>query len=405
MTSERWPIVTLGEIAKWGSGGTPRATVSQYYDGGTIPWAVIGDLNDGVVYDCKTKITQAGLDESSAKLIDVGSILVAMYGSIGKLGVAGIRLATNQAIAFAIPDEERVLPRFLFWYLYSQRSLLLAAGKGATQQNISQTVLKAWPIPVPSIERQRQIVATIEEHFSRLDAADSALGRAETQIDRLQRSFHATLLRSDWPKVHLRDVVISLRNGLFVPRPSSEPVGTRIFRISAVRPGHLDLEDVRFIPNEEPTVANYVLHGGDLLFTRYNGNSRFVGACAVVPHRMERTVYPDKLIRAVPNRSKVIPEFVALYLNDGEGRREIERRLKTTAGQVGIAGEQLLNLPIYVPPLDIQQRIVAQSLELAAACDRQRFAIKVLRRRCRRLRQSAIAKTFSQSDTSRVAAS
>src|SRR5574340_132259 len=73
-----WVLTTLGEPFKWGSGGTPRSGNAQFYDG-DIPWLVIGDLNDGVVHDSATKSTELGLKNSSAKLVEAGSILLAMY--------------------------------------------------------------------------------------------------------------------------------------------------------------------------------------------------------------------------------------------------------------------------------------------------------------------------------------
>ncbi len=94
-----WIGVKLGEIEIWGSGGTPSSTVQQYYDG-DIPWLVIGDLNDGYIYKSKKRISEAGLENSSAKIVAPGNVLVAMYGSIGKVGINKIPVATNQAIAF-----------------------------------------------------------------------------------------------------------------------------------------------------------------------------------------------------------------------------------------------------------------------------------------------------------------
>ena len=170
---EGWEWATLSDVAKWGSGGTPKKGVAGYYDG-AIPWAVIGDLNDGVVTESANSITELALSKSSAKPVEPGAILIAMYGSIGKLGVVGVPMATNQAIAFAKPYD--VLDSaYLFNYLLSQRNSLNSEGKGATQLNISQTILKAWPIPVPPLPEQRRIVAAIEEHFSRLDAAEASV--------------------------------------------------------------------------------------------------------------------------------------------------------------------------------------------------------------------------------------
>ncbi len=174
-----WVLTTLGEPFKWGSGGTPRSGNAQFY-GGDIPWLVIGDLSDGVVHDSVTKITELGLKNSSAKLVEAGSILLAMYGSIGKLGIAGKPLATNQAIAFTKTNE--IAPLYLFFFLKYVSNRLAGLGKGATQLNISQTVIKAFPFVLAPTNEQHRIVAKIEELFSGLDKGIENLKTARAQL-------------------------------------------------------------------------------------------------------------------------------------------------------------------------------------------------------------------------------
>ena len=176
-----WVLTTLGEAFKWGSGGTPKRTDTRFY-GGNIPWLIIGDLNDGVVTDSQTTITEEGLKESSTKWVEPGSILLAMYGSIGKLGIAGRRLTTNQAIAFTKPDP--VDAKYLFYYLMYTRGDLASLGKGATQKNISQTVIKAFPFVLAPQGQQKRIVAEIEKQFSRLDEAVATLKRDKANLKR-----------------------------------------------------------------------------------------------------------------------------------------------------------------------------------------------------------------------------
>lgn len=176
---ETWHKSTLGECFKWGSGGTPRRGVAEYYNG-DIPWLVIGDLNEGLVAVSERTITKTGLENSSAKLVEPGTLLLAMYGSIGKLGIAGVRLATNQAIAFALENE--IQTKYLFYFLQSSRTSLNKLGKGATQQNISQTVIKAFPFPLAPLNEQKRIVAKIEELFSELDSGIAFLKTAQEQL-------------------------------------------------------------------------------------------------------------------------------------------------------------------------------------------------------------------------------
>ena len=93
-----WEVRKMPSVVKWSSGGTPKATEKQYYENGSIPWLVIGDLNDGIVTKSESKITKLGLENSSAKMIPKGTLLVAMYGSIGKLGITGIECCTILSI-------------------------------------------------------------------------------------------------------------------------------------------------------------------------------------------------------------------------------------------------------------------------------------------------------------------
>lgn len=178
---EGWTLSRLGEIFRWSSGGTPKSTDTELY-GGDIPWVVIGDLNDAIVTQTASTITVKGLENSAAKWVEPGSVLVAMYGSIAKAGIAGVRLTTNQAIAFTHPAP--IPSKYLFWFVKHRQQELAALGKGATQKNISQTVLNDVPFPVPPLSEQSRIVAKLEELLSDLDAGAAALERARTNLKR-----------------------------------------------------------------------------------------------------------------------------------------------------------------------------------------------------------------------------
>ncbi|MBF6650190.1 restriction endonuclease subunit S [Methylobacter sp. BlB1] len=165
-------LYLLSDVGKWGSGGTPLKTHADYY-GGDIPWLVIGDLNDGIVTSASGSITQKGLENSSAKLIPPGALLVGMYGSIGKLGITGFECATNQAIAHCVVNEDLALTRYLFVFIRANRSHLFLQGKGLAQQNISQTILKAQKIELPPIEEQARIVAKVDELMALCDKLEA----------------------------------------------------------------------------------------------------------------------------------------------------------------------------------------------------------------------------------------
>ena len=172
-TPKSWARLPLALIGKWGSGGTPKRGNRTYY-GGEIPWLVIGDLNDGLVLNAENFITKKGLAESSATLVPKGAVFVAMYGSIGKSGIAGIECATNQAIAHCVPDQNLVSTEFLFRLILGLRKRLFGQGRGLAQQNISQTVLKHLMVSLPPLTEQRRIVAKVDQLMALCDELESA---------------------------------------------------------------------------------------------------------------------------------------------------------------------------------------------------------------------------------------
>ena len=185
----QWPQMKLQDVAKWTSGGTPKAGALEYY-GGNIPWAVIGDLHEDVVLVTKEKITEKGLKESSAKVQPKGTVMLAMYGaSIGKTGIMGIPMATNQAIACGQVDSSIMTELFLLYYLQGQKSEFVRAGSGGAQPNISQGIVKEWAVPVPPLEVQAQVLSLIAEEKSQIDSAKKLLelyeGRTQTVISKL----------------------------------------------------------------------------------------------------------------------------------------------------------------------------------------------------------------------------
>ena len=169
-----WTWTTLGAIGKWQSGGTPSRMHKEYY-GGHIPWLKTGDLNDGIITEIPERITELGLENSSAKLNPVGSILIAMYGAtIGKVGILGIPATTNQACCACV-DYNGIIQKYLFYFLLSHKEEFIALGGGGAQPNISKEIITKTPIPIPPMEEQLRIVEKIEKLYSQLDMIKESL--------------------------------------------------------------------------------------------------------------------------------------------------------------------------------------------------------------------------------------
>lgn len=272
---------------------------------------------------------------------------------------------------------------------------------GSTNQvELSKSAVEALPIPVAPSEQQKSIVAEIEKQFSRLDEAIANLKRVKVNLKR----YKAAILKAavdgklaptagPWKQVALGDVTTSIRNG-YSKKPDAEQ-GTRIFRISAVRPMKLDANDVRYLSGTPADYEPFLIEPGDVLFTRYNGNRDYVEVCARVPANLPPTVYPDKLIRVRVPRLMMLPEFLVILASTGRAREYIESKIRTTAGQSGISGGDLKVLPLDIPRVAEQLQIVAEVERRLSVIEELEAAVQANLTRADRLRQSILGQAFS----------
>lgn len=161
-----WEWKSLGEIGNTSSGGTPLRNKKEYWENGSIKWLKSGELNDGYIDFIEENITEEAIENSSAKIFQKGTLLIAMYGATaGKLGILNLDSTTNQAIcAFLHKDKNiKFLEKFLFYFLFFLRDKIIKDSFGGAQPNINQTYIKNLQIPLPPIKEQEQIASHLDE--------------------------------------------------------------------------------------------------------------------------------------------------------------------------------------------------------------------------------------------------
>ena len=157
-----WAWVRLGCIYNTTSGGTPEKGHPEYYCGGNILWAKVGDLKEGHITDVEERITQIGLDSSSAKLFPTGTLLVAMYcnDAIGKASIIDVPMSTNQAICGLYPNPY-IVTEYVYYVITANKSTLQEKSAGGAQKNINQKTINQLLIPLPPVKEQQRIVNKI----------------------------------------------------------------------------------------------------------------------------------------------------------------------------------------------------------------------------------------------------
>ena len=146
-----WSIQTIGEfVDDMKNGGTPKRSESDYWENGTVPWLKTGEINNNIIIKSEEHITELGLKNSSAKLLPINSIIMALYGkgTAARIGLLKLEATTNQACcAMICNDFNKTLFLYLF-LLFNQKEIENLAS-GSVQQNLSKDLIANLEIVVP----------------------------------------------------------------------------------------------------------------------------------------------------------------------------------------------------------------------------------------------------------------
>lgn len=172
-----WHEIKLGEVSSMASGGTPDSKNKEYY-GNTYNWISISDISNAGKYidDSDRKLSQSGFDNCTARLFNPGTVLLAMYASVGKCAIARKTCCTSQAILGITPQKELV-NEYLYYVLVNENVRLKSFSQASSQPNINKKIVEDVLIKLPSLSEQKAIV--------------EILSAADHEIDLLQKSIEA----------------------------------------------------------------------------------------------------------------------------------------------------------------------------------------------------------------------
>ena len=186
ISGTEWEKRTLAECTEIISGGTPKTSVDEYWDG-EICWATpkdLSELSSPYISNTPRKVTQLGLEKSSANILPEGSVLFSSRAPIGHVAINTVPMATNQGFKSFIPDADVLDAKFLYWWLRSHRARLEALGNGATFKEVSKAVVSKVRLPLPPLEEQKRIAEVLD----RAEALRARRRAALSLLDELTQS-------------------------------------------------------------------------------------------------------------------------------------------------------------------------------------------------------------------------
>ena len=348
----------IGDFAMCFPGATPKTTHPEYWENGTIPWMSSGEVNQEEVTFTEKKITPKGYDETSTKMVPVGTVVIALAGqgkTRGKVAITRIPLCTNQSLC-AIVVDETVISKYLFHYLRSQYARIreISSGDG-TRGGLNLKMIKAYVVPVPPIEVQEEIVRILDSYTEKIDELTQNL-MTEITARNTQYGYYRDKLLT--PK---DDVVVETLGNIcrFVRGPFGGALKKEIFKptgYAVYEQQHAiyrKLEFRYYIDKQKyEELKRFAVHPGEMIVSC----SGTIGKTFVIPENAPEGVINQALLKLTPtNRINV---FYLQYFFDNT----ISKILNSVARGGAIKNipsvEELKAIKIPIPTLEVQQRLV-----------------------------------------------
>lgn len=268
--------------------------------------------------------------------------------------------------------RKQITPEFFNYF--SQSSWYVNAVEsettGTTRKRISRTKLGQINIPVPPLPEQRRIVAILDEAFAGIAAAkenvEQNLKNAKEVFEN-HLQFIFTRCSKDWKKTTLEKVLdIQPQNGWSPPSENHADCGTPVLTLSSVTGFIFKPDKIKFTSADTNLSKRYWVKNGDFLMTRSN-TPEPVGHVAIA-HGIEKpTIYPDLIMRMIPNQEYMVNEFLYYQMRSPVLRDEItERAQGANPTMKKISNKSAKTIPIFAPSVKIQKKIVEEVKSLSA---------------------------------------
>jgi type I restriction enzyme S subunit len=313
------------------------------------------------------------------------------YGAIGLVRAADRGLISPDYVAFETDDS--VDRAFLDYFLRSPEqvaryeSVAETGNQFGKRRRVYWSVFEELEFSLPSLPEQRKIAAI-------LSSVDEAIEGTQAVIEQLQvvkQAMMADLLTrgipgrhkkfkqteigevpEEWEVLALSDLVLSRPTNGKSPPAKLAPPGVPTFSIAAVRDGRVDIfGNLKYTNLSSAEISRYRLAEGDILVVRGNGNADLVGRCGVVRTCPEDCIYPDILMRVIPN-NRIMRDYLVTVWNSDVVHDQILLKAKTTNGTYKVNQEDVASILVPVPSQDEQAQIGTVFLSLDETVTRTR---------------------------------
>lgn len=387
-----WTRATLGELALYQNGRGFRK--SEWSDTGR-PIIRIQNLTGS-----SGTFNYFQGDVEDRHVVRPGDLLISWAATLGAFIWRGQEGVLNQHIFKVTPFIDR---EFLYYLVRYTIEDLYRHAHGSGMVHITKDRFDNTPVMVPPMAEQRRIVFTLEEQFSRVYAAQTAINSTREKALRLRQLIDdravlgllvapspqdgdgpsllqsilsrrtsmtsrrrrkpalpaefGSCIPSHWALASIDQLSWDIEYGSSAKAHTGKSLGdVPVLRMGNIQDGRISAIDLKYLHGDHPDAAKLLLEDGDLLFNRTN-SAELVGKSAVYQTSLGRATFASYLIRCrfVPG---VSPDWVNLVINSSLGRSYIRQVASQQVGQANVNGSKLARMPIPLPPMAEQQRIL-----------------------------------------------
>ena len=389
--------VKLGEICKILNG---FAFKSEKYMASGIRVVRITNVQKGYIEDADPQFYPLEEQKNIEKyMLYEGDLLISLTGNVGRVAVLQKELlpaALNQRVAcIRISDVGRVYKQYLFHYLnsdYFEQQCIISA-KGVAQKNMSTEWLKEYEIPLPTIEKQREIA----EIFSRIDELISERNQQTTSLEQIVKSRFIEMFGDpvkndmDWKTTLLKNATSKIGSGA-TPKGGKESYqeeGITLIRSMNVHDGRFEYKDLAHITDEQAERLDNVTVKENDVFINITGAS--VARSCIVPNHIlpARVNQHVAIIRCIT--SMLNPVFANnMFLNTSFKGQLLNIGESGGATRQAITKQQLETLEVILPPIESQEQFAT----FVEQIDKSKFEIQQSLEKLEILKKSLMQQYF-----------
>ena len=356
---EEWGVKIIGDFTSSTAGGTPSTLVPEYWNG-NIRWMSSGELNLKKIHEVEGRITEAGLKNSSTKIVPLKCILIGLAGkgkTRGTTAINYVELCTNQSIAAIFPNDS-FIPEYLFYNIDSRYKELrnLSTGDGG-RGGLNLKIIKGILVPLPTKTEQQAIASALSD----VDALITALEQLITKKRNIKQGAMQQLLtgekrlpgfEGEW-EVKTFNKIADVRDGTH-ESPKYHENGVIFITSKNIIDGNIDFTDINFISEDDATNINQrsKVDKGDILMSMIGT----IGNAVLINFEPNFCIKNVALIKP----SKVSGNYLIKFLQSQVFQKCLNENLDGGIQKfISLGRLRELNIPI---PFPAEQQAIAQIL-------------------------------------------